>query len=201
MSPNARDMGHPAVAQHASGAEAPDILGLYGGTKVPPLQNHSHFWFVRYCLVDGAGGAGAVDEELVAGGAEASGELGAALGDAAFEVVELAALVALEMMMVGFAGQLVAGGVAGELDGLQPAFLHERLDVSVDGGDAERRMVLLGGAENFFGRERTPGRCEGFADGGLLPCVSFVRGVQVCPPLEEYSVWPVGLSGCRRLTF
>src|ERR1700758_3679737 len=67
-----------------------------------------------------AGGAGAVDEELVAGVLEAARELGFGLDCAAFEFVDGSADVALEVMVMRFAGHFVAGGVAWNLDRREP---------------------------------------------------------------------------------
>lgn len=57
----------------------------------------------------GTGGAGAVDEELVTGVLEAAGQLRAVLHLAAFQFMDGAADVALEVVVVGFAGDFIAG--------------------------------------------------------------------------------------------
>ena len=55
-----------------------------------------------------------------------------------------AAGVALKVVVVGFAGYLVAGGVAGDVDRLEPVVVDQAADVAVDGGDAEGIDLLSG---------------------------------------------------------
>jgi hypothetical protein len=119
-----------------------------------------------------AGGAGTVDEELVAAVLEASGKLGLGLDLTAFELVDGAAAIALEVMVVGLAGDLVAGGVAGDVDGSEPLVLDEAADVAVDGGDAERVDVFLGEGEGFVWGQGPIGFEEGGANGILLPGIA-----------------------------
>src|ERR1700758_2108663 len=59
-------------------------------------------------------------------------------------------------MMVLFAGHFVAGRVARYFDRLQPSFLDQRLDVSVDRGNPNTWVVLLCRLENFFRGIETP---------------------------------------------
>jgi hypothetical protein len=130
-----------------------------------------------------AGGAGAVDEELVAGVLEAAGQFGFGLDGTAFEFVDGSAEGALEMMVMGFAGYFVAGGVARDLDGSEPFVFDQAADVAVDGGDAEGVDRFLRESEGLVGRERAVGFQERGADG------IFLAGVP-------------GLNGCRhKLTY
>ena len=124
----------------------------------------------------GAGGTGAVDEELVADVSKAAGKFGFGLHLAAFELVDGAADVALEVMVVGFAGDLVAGGVAGNFDRREPFVFDEAADVAVDGGDAEGVDLFLGEGEGFVGGERAIGFEEGGADGLFLTGVAGLNG-------------------------
>jgi hypothetical protein len=78
---------------------------------------------------------GAVNEKFVTGCAKPPGQFWFALCSASFEVVQFATFVALEVMMVLFAGHFVARDVARHFDRLQPSFLYQRLDVSVHGGN------------------------------------------------------------------
>jgi hypothetical protein len=87
--------------------------------------------------------AGPVDEEFVSGCAKPPGQFWFALCSASFEVIQFATFVALEVMVVLFAGYFVARRVARDFDGLQPSFLNQRLDVSVHRGNPDTRMVLL----------------------------------------------------------
>jgi hypothetical protein len=120
----------------------------------------------------GAGRADAVDEELVAGVFESAREFGFGLHLTAFQLVDGAAGVALEVVVVGFAGYLVAGGVAWDIDWLEPVVLDQAADVSVDGGDAEGVDVFLGEGEGFVGREWAVGFEECGADGVFLAGVA-----------------------------
>jgi hypothetical protein len=145
-----------------------------------------------------AGGAGAVDEELVAGVLEASGKLGLGLNLAAFELVDGATAIALEVMVMGFAGDLVAGGVAGDVDWGEPLVLDEAADVAVDGGDAERVDLFLGEGEGFVWRQGPISFEEGGANGVLLPGVAGLdrsgHGQAYRSVLREDSQMQSGLS-------
>jgi len=85
----------------------------------------------------------AVNVKFVSGCAKTPGQLWPALRSASFEVIQFVTFVALEVMMMLFAGHLVARRVARYFDRLQPSFLDQRLDVSVHRGNPNARMVLL----------------------------------------------------------
>jgi hypothetical protein len=119
-----------------------------------------------------AGGAGSIDEELVAGVLKAARKFGFGLHLAAFEFVDRAAAVALEVMVVGFAGDLVSGGVAGDVDGFEPVVFDQAADVPVDGGDAESVDLLLSQREGFVGREGAVCFKKGGADSVFLAGVT-----------------------------
>ena len=94
---------------------------------------------------------------------EAFGEFGFGLYGAAFELVGCAAGYALEVMVVGLAGDFVARGCAGDLHGGEPMTLKQRGDVAVDGGDADAVHLLLREQESLSGALRlviseAPGR-------------------------------------------
>jgi hypothetical protein len=112
----------------------------------------------------------------VAGVLEAAGEFWFGLHLAAFELVNGAADVALEVVVVGFAGDLVTGGVAGDFDRGEPLVFDEGADVAIDGGDAESVYVLLRDGEGFVGGERTIGFDEGGADRVFLTGVAGLDG-------------------------
>lgn len=80
--------------------------------------------------------------------------------------------------MMLFAGHFVARGIARYFDRLQPSFLNQRLDVSVDRGNPNAWMVLLCRSENFFRRQRPVGSCESLSNGSLLSGVSNVPVAQ-----------------------
>ena len=108
--------------------------------------------------VSGAGGAAAVEEEFMAGHAEAVGKLGLHVDAATLQLEELAALVALEVMVMLFARDLVACGVAGNVDGSQPLFLNQEVNVAVDRCDRKAVHLLLREAQGLVVRERAIGR-------------------------------------------
>jgi hypothetical protein len=131
-----------------------------------------------------AGGAGAVDEVLVAGVLEAARKLGFGLDRAAFEFVNGSAHVALEVMVMRFAGNFVTGGVAWNLDRGEPLVFDEAADVAVDSRDAERINLFLREREGLIGGERTVGFDEGGADGVFL---AGVAGLDDCRHEQTYS--------------
>ena len=102
---------------------------------------------------------GAVNVKLVPGCAKTPGQFWLALCNASFEVIQFAACVALEVMMMLFAGHFEVRRVAKHLDRLQPSFLDQRLDTSVDRGNPNARVVLLCRSENFF-RGQRPKACR-----------------------------------------
>jgi len=132
--------------------------------------------------------------------------------------MEGAADVALEVVVVGFAGDLVAGGVAGDLDGCEPLVLDQAADVAVDGGDAEGVNLSLGEGEGFVGREGTIRLEEGGADGVFLAGVARLNGggheqtyssvLRDSSQLEGDVFWqswsaerPILLRGCEEWAF
>jgi hypothetical protein len=90
-----------------------------------------------------AGSTVSIEKELVPGRLEPTGELRLRLSDAALEVVDLATTVALEVVVMAFAGELIPGRLAGNLDRVKPSVLYQRLDVPIDGGDTNCRMVRM----------------------------------------------------------
>jgi len=80
--------------------------------------------------------------------------------------------------MMLFAGHFVARRVARYFDRLQPSFLDQRLDVSVDRGNPNARVVLLCQPENFFRRQRPIGFCKSLSNGSLLSGVPNVPNAQ-----------------------
>jgi len=80
--------------------------------------------------------------------------------------------------MVLFAGHFVAGRVARYFDRLQPSFLDQRLDVSVDRGNPNTWVVLLCQLENFFRGQRPIGFCKSRSNGSLLSGVSNLPDAQ-----------------------
>ena len=97
-------------------------------------------------------------------------------GYAAGQLVNLAALLAVEMVVVFFTGQFVPGGFARQFDRGQPAFLHQGLDVAVDGGDPDAFVSGCGEFEHLIGVEGPVGGNEGIADGSPLASVAIRSG-------------------------
>jgi hypothetical protein len=124
---------------------------------------------------------GAVNEKFVTGCAKPPGQFWFALCSASFEVIQFATFVALEVMVVLFAGEFVARCIAKDFDRLQPSFLDQGLDVSVDRGNPNARVVLLCRPENFFRRQRPIGFCKSLSNGSLLSGVSNVSDAQSNP--------------------
>jgi hypothetical protein len=95
-------------------------------------------------------------------------------------------------MMMLFAGHFVARRVARYFDRLQPSFLDQRLDVSVDRGNPNARVVLLRRSENFFRGQRPIGFCKSLANGSLLSGVSNVRDAQSNLPYADQTFTGAG---------
>ena len=71
-------------------------------------------------------------------GAKASGELRLRVGHAAFQFKELAAEIALEMMVMRLAGGLITGSFARNAHWRQPFLFEQALNIAVDGGAIPR---------------------------------------------------------------
>ena len=108
---------------------------------------------------------------------EARGDAG---GDgwqnAAGEVVDAATVPAMEVVMMAFAGDFVAGGLAGDLYGGEPAVGHEGVDVAINGGHADAADKGLGGGEGLIRRQGARGLLEGSANGIFLAGFSKSQG-------------------------
>ena len=98
---------------------------------------------------------------LEAGG---DGESAGAAGD----VEEPAAGSAVEVVVVALAAEFVARGLAGQLDGDQPAALDERLEMAVDRCQAQARDAVVRIVEDLLRAERPVGCEERIPDRGLL---------------------------------
>lgn len=92
---------------------------------------------------------------------------------AASKFVHPAALATVKMMMVGLARYLVASRLAGQRNGFEPAVRQQRLDIAVDGGDAQRIVMMLGGSKRFFRREWAIRLDEGVANGLFLAGIAW----------------------------
>ena len=163
----------------ASGSWAPFTLYRSGGgslrrTGTIPLR----------C----AGGAKSVEEEFMTRGMEPAGKPGLDLLHAVFEFIELAAIVAVEVMMVLFTGNLVPRGVTWDLNRSQPPIFDQCFDVAIDGGNSQAPMVLLRRCQSFFQGKRPISLTKCPADGVFLSCVPAVHqgpedGERVIVPL------------------
>lgn len=96
---------------------------------------------------------------------EAARQLGLETHVTALQFEHLAAAVAAKVMMMGFAGHLVAQGLAGHRDRSKPRTFEQRADVAIDGGNAETFDLRLSRREHLIRREWTIGAQKGFPDG------------------------------------
>jgi hypothetical protein len=119
-----------------------------------------------------AGRAHAVDEEFMAHILEASRQLRLKLNGAALQLMQSAACIALEVMMMLFSGNFVASGVTRNLDTREPFFLNQHVDVPVDRRNTQRLHLLLRKNESFIRRQRPVGNYKGRADRFFLTGVS-----------------------------
>lgn len=118
---------------------------------------------------DGARGAEAVEEEFVTGELEALGDGVNVTGeDTAGEIVDAAAVTAMEVVVMAFAGDFVAGGLAGNFDRGEPAIGNKGVDVAIDRGNADALHDALGGGEGLVWRQGARGLLEGGANGVFL---------------------------------
>ncbi len=119
----------------------------------------------------------AVHKELVTGRTKSSGQFGPDPGDASFQFVEFPAFIALKVMMVLLACDLVVRGIAWDFNRLKPSFLNQRLDVSIHRRNPERRMVMLSFLQGLFRRQRPVGPDERLSNRSFLSCIPFFHGL------------------------
>jgi len=79
---------------------------------------------------------------------------------------------ALKMVVV-LPHQFEARVLAGQVHRLKLPFLHQRLEVAIDGGDAQPRHRLLRSVQHFLWQQRPLGLCDGIADGSALAGIAF----------------------------
>jgi hypothetical protein len=112
--------------------------------------------------------AAAVEEDLVGVELEAAGGEGLQVAGTSFDVEDAAAVVAVEVVVMAPAGDLVAGRLAGDVDGVDVAFGDEAFERAIDGSVAQRRDVGLRGGQDLAGAQRAGGAFEDGADGRAL---------------------------------
>lgn len=120
-----------------------------------------------------AGGACSIEKKLMPCGTKSAWQLGLAGQDAAFQLIQFSAVVALKVMMMSLAGYLVACRLAGQFDRLQPPFERQRLNIAVDRGNTQCRVVTLRGGQSLLGRKRPIRFDKRISDSCFLFCVSF----------------------------
>lgn len=101
---------------------------------------------------------------------------GAEITRAAFNLKDLAAGRAVEVVVVLLAGELVAGAFTGDFDGLHDAGFNEELEGAVNGGEAEAADAGLGVFEHLAWGKGRPGIPDGIADGLALTGLAFAAG-------------------------
>lgn len=80
---------------------------------------------------------------------------------------------ALEMMVMAMSGELVARVLAGQVDGLQLAFVDQCLEIAVDRGDAQSWGIALRVLENLLRQQGPLGLRNRIADRRSLAGVAF----------------------------
>jgi len=83
------------------------------------------------------------------------------------------AFAALKVVVVVLPHQFEARVLSRQVHRLKLAFLHQRLQIAVDGGDAQPRHRLLRSVQHFLGQQRARGLGDGIADGSALAGVPF----------------------------
>lgn len=116
-------------------------------------------------------GAESIEKELVPGLAKATRQFRLERRNTSFEFIQLFTSVALEVVVMLFPSYFISRRMAGNLYRLQPALIHQGLNVSIDRSLAECRVMTLRSLQNLVRREWPIGFDKGVADGRLLPCV------------------------------
>src|SRR6516165_8846866 len=96
--------------------------------------------------------------------------------NAARELENTAASVAMEMVVMILPGAFVHGAGAGELDGGKPSVFQQGFNVAINRGDAQARYFGFCRLQNLVRGKRPVRPFERFANGGPLtgvPLISF----------------------------
>lgn len=112
----------------------------------------------------------------MAGHSKAAWKLWAKTEVAAFQLVDFAAAVATEVVVMRLAGNLVAKRLTGHRDGGEPVALQKGPNVAVDGGDAEAADLSLCGGQHLLRREWPVGSLKCFSDRSFLACITRLSG-------------------------
>jgi hypothetical protein len=86
---------------------------------------------------------------------ETAWQAGLSLCDAALQLVDSAAFVTVEMMMMFLAGHLVPRGRAWDLNAQKPVVLEQSIDVPIDRGNSKSAVELSRAQVRLLGRKRT----------------------------------------------
>jgi hypothetical protein len=122
-----------------------------------------------------AEGTIAVEEELVPSRGESARQLRFGFRDAALQIKEPSAGVAMEVMMMLLPREFIASRLSRNLNGNKPPFVNQAQNIAVDGGDPDCWMVFHRSLEHFIGRQRSIRLFKGTPDGGLLLRVPLIH--------------------------
>jgi len=108
-------------------------------------------------------------------------------GDAARQLEHPAAPVAVEVVVMRFAGTLVDRGGAREVNGRKPAIFEQGLDVPVNCGDPQALHIRLSRHKDLLRRKRPASPFECFANRCSLPRVPLILfGHVFCLMIARY---------------
>ena len=91
---------------------------------------------------------------------------------AAVDVEDLAAALAMKVMVVIQSSRLIAGGLTRNLNRDQQALFHQRLNIAIDRRDAQSGNLILGVVENLLWPQRAPDLVKRVADRVALTSLS-----------------------------
>ena len=109
--------------------------------------------------------------------AKSARKLGLHLGDTSFEVKELAALIAMEVVVVFLSRKFVSVRISGNRHNLQPFLCYKSLNVAIHGGNSQPWMMEPGGLQSLVWREWPLILEKSLSDRRLLLCVAFLHRV------------------------
>ena len=116
----------------------------------------------------------------MAGHTKAARQLWAKTEIATLQLIDLAAAVTAEMMVMRLAGDLIAKRFTGHGDGSEPVGLQQSPDVAVDSGDAQAADLGLRGGQHLLRGEWPVCTLKRFSDRSFLTCIARLSG-QCCP--------------------
>ena len=110
----------------------------------------------------------------------------------ALDFIDLLTGTALEMMMMGLRGCLIARRLPGQLHLDEPSFFHESFEGAIDCRDPQSWGIYLRDLEHLLWTQRTTGFFNHAPDSPALTCIAFHH--KIVPRIRESLQYQCGVD-------